>query len=76
MEDSKQQQDISDSKAGTSSAGTISSNQALFTLSAILEAHQPQDAKCVAEIANGGLVTGGRDGIMKIWKFSYVYNHS
>ncbi|KAL3101897.1 hypothetical protein niasHS_003306 [Heterodera schachtii] len=46
-----------------------------FTISAIIEAHQPNDAKCVAEMPDGNLVTGGRDGLMKIWRKRDIYEN-
>uniref|UniRef100_A0A915MJ59 Uncharacterized protein n=1 Tax=Meloidogyne javanica TaxID=6303 RepID=A0A915MJ59_MELJA len=37
-----------------------------FSLSAIIQAHS-DDAKCVVETPTGTLISGGRDGFMKIW---------
>ncbi|CAK5039224.1 unnamed protein product [Meloidogyne enterolobii] len=37
-----------------------------FSLSAIIQAHS-DDAKCVIETPTGTLISGGRDGFMKIW---------
>ncbi|KAL3106130.1 hypothetical protein niasHT_016817 [Heterodera trifolii] len=46
-----------------------------FTISAIIEAYQPNDAKCVAQMPDGNLVTGGRDGLMKIWRKRDIYEN-
>lgn len=67
---------INTNQESTSSAGIISSvaaqlligqEQTNFALSIILEAHHPNDAKCISELPNAGLVSGGRDGLLKLW---------
>uniref|UniRef100_A0A183CH72 PUL domain-containing protein n=1 Tax=Globodera pallida TaxID=36090 RepID=A0A183CH72_GLOPA len=63
MDSSKEQQEL---PASTSKSTEQTSK--IFNISAIIEAHQPSDAKCVAEMLDGTLVTGGRDGLMKLWK--------
>ncbi|KAL7070899.1 hypothetical protein ACQ4LE_009669 [Meloidogyne hapla] len=58
------------SENGPSTSKVISSNvdqeQLQFSLSAIIQAHS-DDAKCVIETPTGTLISGGRDGFMKIW---------
>lgn len=69
-------QDLPSSSAKSCSTTAANNTFPNFSLSAIIEAHQPNDAKCVAEIDGVGLVTGGRDGIMKIWKNMWVLSES
>lgn len=60
--------DISENGPSTSksSLSNADQEQLQFSLSSIIQAHS-DDVKCVIESKTGQLISGGRDGFLKIW---------